>query len=140
MTGENEERPLRGLYHAVLTRRLPLSPPVSDDALGEHQAEIFEATESLAGLPAEDLEDVIIKLEVLCGRLYDELQLAYSGDVLTWYLAEGIRQDLRTLTAVVWSASDGDQAAQGKRVPGRRGPVRRAGSSGPQSGRSPRTR
>lgn len=99
MARTGNKRILETLHGEVVARRMPLPSPVTDEALGDRLAETFEATESLAKIPAENFDDVLLKLEVLCGRLQEELQLAYSGDVLTWFLAEGIQQDVRMLIA-----------------------------------------
>jgi hypothetical protein len=72
--------------------------------------ELSEATLLLAGAPALSIDEVAAKLAILCGRLREDLHPEVQGELVTYLLAESIREDCRIL-----SCCDG-----GARPPNRR--------------------
>ena len=80
-----------------LQRRLIGAAP--EDEMQERFAALQEITEHLAHAPADTVSEVVLKLEILCVRLHQALQLAYREDAVTYVLAESCHQGLRMLAA-----------------------------------------
>jgi hypothetical protein len=65
------------------------------------------ATMQLAEAPATSLVGIGAKLTILCARLREDLHPEVRGELLTYLLAESIREDSRLLAA--------EQAPSGRR-------------------------
>jgi hypothetical protein len=59
--------------------------------------DLAEATAHLASAPSISPEDVQTKLAVLCAHLRENLHLGDTGELLSYLLAEGVREDCRIL-------------------------------------------
>ena len=76
---------------AALTRATAF--PQSDDAMNERLDELFTAVCRLTHAPALTTTDLDLKLSTLCRRLRDNLDPDDRGAVLTYLLAEAVRDD-----------------------------------------------
>jgi len=59
--------------------------------------DLYDATAHLAGAPAASAGDVQAKLTILCARLRENLHPNHRGELLTYLLAEAVREDCRIL-------------------------------------------
>jgi len=59
--------------------------------------DLYDAAAHLAGAPSASAEDVLAKLTILCARLRENLHPGHRGDLLTYLLAEALREDCRLL-------------------------------------------
>lgn len=71
----------------------------SDQRMNRLQESLYEATAALAAAPSIATADLQSKLAILCSRLRENLHPAHRGELLTYLLAESIREDLRILLA-----------------------------------------
>lgn len=71
--------------------------PTSDRRMNRLQGALYEATAVLAAAPSIDTPDVQAKLTILCARLREHLHPEHRGELLSYLLAESIREDLRLL-------------------------------------------
>lgn len=71
--------------------------PTSDRRMNLLQAELYDATAVLAAAPSIDTTDVQAKLTILCARLREHLHPGHRGELLTYLLAESVREDIRLL-------------------------------------------
>lgn len=71
--------------------------PTSDRRMNRLQAELYEATAVLAAAPSINAADVQAKLTILCARVREHLHPERRGELLTYLLAESVREDLRLL-------------------------------------------
>ena len=80
---------------SALSRRAvgPAPDRVMNRLLDDH----YDATAHLAGAPSASAADVQAKLTILCGRLRENLHSGHRGELLTYLLAEAIREDCRLL-------------------------------------------
>ena len=81
--------------HAEATRlAVSIASTASDDQMNALLDELFVMTTRLAQAPARDAKDLSLKLAVLCRRLREDVAPENRGDVLTYLLAEAIRDDV----------------------------------------------
>lgn len=59
--------------------------------------DLNEGTSNLASASSISTEDEQTKLTVLCARLRENLHLGDTGELLTYLLAEAVREDCRVL-------------------------------------------
>ena len=59
--------------------------------------ELAGATALLAGAPALAMAEVVAKLTILCRRLREDLHPEVRGELITYLLAESVRDDCRLL-------------------------------------------
>jgi hypothetical protein len=83
---------------SALTRQLAV--PASDTKMRHLLDRIDEATAGLAGMPSSSPSDIQAKLTVLCVRLRDNLHPELRAEILTYLLAESVREDCRMYLAV----------------------------------------
>lgn len=85
--------------HAEVTGLLGMaSSPVADRRMTQLQGELFGATARLAAAPSASAADIDAKLVILCARLREFLHPDQRGELLTYLLAESIREDHRLLS------------------------------------------
>jgi hypothetical protein len=75
----------------TLTKKM--SHPTSDKVMNGYVEELFETTASLANVPVQNFLDILIKMDVLCRRLREDLHPDRRGEILTYLLAESIRDE-----------------------------------------------
>ena len=73
--------------------------PASETEMSRLLDDLAEATANLASAPSISPEDVQTKLTVLCARLRENLHLGDTGELLSYLLAEAVREDCRILLA-----------------------------------------
>jgi len=84
--------------YRVITRLLAMTGlPQPDDAAMELQSELVDATFGLAQAPATAMAGVQFKMAILCQRLREDLHVDCVGEVLTYLLAESVREDCRVM-------------------------------------------
>jgi len=84
-------------YRAI-TRLLSITAlPQPDDAAMALQSELVDATFGLAQAPATAMTGVQLKMAILCQRLREDLHVDCVGEILTYLLAESIREDCRIM-------------------------------------------
>ncbi len=81
------------LYAEVVRCMRAVNQPASDDEMSERVEELFAVVTHLAQAPVQVPWDLGLKLAVLCGRLREGLDPEDRGAVLTYLLAELIRDD-----------------------------------------------
>ena len=67
--------------------------PQSDDAMTARVDALFTVSTRLSQAPSLTAADLYLKLSVLCHRLRDQLDPDDRGGVLTYLLAEAVRDD-----------------------------------------------
>jgi len=85
------------LYAEVTALSRAARIPASDRVKNRQIDELAEATLLLASAPALTIADVVAKLTVLCSRLREDLHPEIRGELLSYLLAESVREDLRLL-------------------------------------------
>lgn len=81
---------------AALTRATAF--PQSDDVMTARVDALFTVSTRLSQAPSLTAVDLDLKLSVLCRRLRDQLDPDDRGGVLTYLLAEAVRDDHLLLT------------------------------------------
>jgi hypothetical protein len=81
------------LYAEAMRLTVSIAFPTSDGRMNALLDELFAVTTKLAQVPAQDANDLSLKLSVLCQRLREDIAPENRGDVLTVLLAEAIRGD-----------------------------------------------
>ena len=71
-----------------------IASPATDERMNTLLDELLSVTAKLAQAPACDAKDISLKLDVLCRRLREDVAPEYRGDVLTYLLAEAIRDEV----------------------------------------------
>jgi 3-deoxy-D-arabino-heptulosonate 7-phosphate (DAHP) synthase class II len=71
--------------------------PTSEAEMGRLLDDLNEATANLAGAPSISPEDLQTKLAILCARLRENLHLGDTAEMLSYLLAEAVREDFRVL-------------------------------------------
>ncbi len=84
-------------YREVTSLSRASLDPTSDRRMNRLQEALYEATAVLAAAPSIDIADVQAKLAILCARLREHLLPEHRGELLTYLLAESVREDLRLL-------------------------------------------
>ena len=93
-------------YRQVASLSRTILDPTSDRRMNRLQDALFEATATLAAAPSVATSDVQAKLTVLCARLRENLRPDHLGELLTYLLAESIRDDCRLLDVAPERRSD----------------------------------
>ena len=81
------------LYAQLIGLLRERTQPLPDRRSDELTAEVFEATVQISNAPAECAADIDLKLAVLCGRLREHLHPEHHGELVSYLLAESIRED-----------------------------------------------
>ena len=84
-------------YRQVASLSRTILDPTSDRRMNGLTDALYEATSALAAAPSVANSDVQAKLTVLCARLRENLHPGHRGELLTYLLAESIRDDCRLL-------------------------------------------
>lgn len=84
-------------YRQVASLSRAILDPTSDRRMNRLQDALYGATAKLAAAPSVANSDVQAKLTVLCARLRENLHPDHRGDLLSYLLAESIRDDCRLL-------------------------------------------
>lgn len=71
--------------------------PATETVMSRLLDDLAEATANLASAPSISPEDVQTKLAILCARLRENLHLGDTGEMLSYLLAEAVREDCRVL-------------------------------------------
>lgn len=94
-------RPTHSLIHTLVDEVTVLtvasSTPSSDRRALEMRTTLYEATVQLAQVPSLQPSELFDKLTILCGRLREDLHPEHRGELLTYLLAESVREDCRRL-------------------------------------------
>nr|WP_281719412.1 hypothetical protein [Nitrosomonas nitrosa] len=85
------------LYREVTALARATRLPTSERAMAAQLDALADATMHLAGAPATNLAEVGAKLIILCARLREDLHPEIGGELITYLLAESIREDCRVL-------------------------------------------
>lgn len=85
------------LYTEVTALARAARLPASDRAMAERLDLLAAATMQLAEAPATSLVGIGAKLSILCARLREELHPEARDELITYLLAESIREDCRVL-------------------------------------------
>ena len=81
--------------HAEAVRlTVSIASPTTDEHMNALLDELFVVTTRLAQAPAQETHDLSLKLDLLCRRLREDVAPENRGDVLTYLLAEAIRDDV----------------------------------------------
>ena len=89
---------------------LSIAGPLSDAEMNARLEELFAATVSLTHFHARSFADLDHKLDILCRRLREFLEPDDHSSTLTYLLAQTIREEVQTLSALAAPA----RAAAGK--------------------------
>ncbi len=84
-------------YREVTSLSRASLDPTSDRRMNRLQAALYAAPAALAAAPSIASADMDKKLAVLCARLRENLHPEHRGELLTYLLAESVREDLRLL-------------------------------------------
>jgi hypothetical protein len=84
-------------YREVTSLSRASLDPTSDRRMNRLQGALYEATAALAAAPSIAAPDMKSKLTILCARLRENLHPEHRGELLTYLLAESLREDLRLL-------------------------------------------
>lgn len=85
------------LYRKVTALARATRSPASERMMAARLDALADATFHLAGAPATNVAEASAKLAILCGRLREDLHPEIRGELITYLLAESIREDCRVL-------------------------------------------
>ncbi len=85
------------LYTEVTAASLAARFPASERAMAERLDALAMATMQLAEAPATTIAEAGAKLAILCARLREDLHPEVRGELISYLLAESIREDCRVL-------------------------------------------
>jgi hypothetical protein len=85
------------LYRRVTALSYATRVPSSDRSMNRQIGELVETTLALAGAPALNLTDTILKLIVLCSRLRADLHPDVQSELVSYLLAESTLEDCRVV-------------------------------------------
>ena len=88
---------IQTLYTEVTAASLATRSLASERAMAERLDALAMATMQLAEAPATNLAEAGAKLTILCARLREDLHPEVRGELITYLLAESIREDCRVL-------------------------------------------
>lgn len=105
MSTASRERPkqaragglIESLYTEVTALARVIRSPASDRAMASRLNALAMATMRLAGAPATSPGEAGAKLTILCARLREDLHPEIRDELITYLLAESIREDCRLL-------------------------------------------
>ena len=98
---DNDSSPqtLVARLHAESMRlTVSIASPTREERMNALLDELFAVTTRLAQAPAQNANDLSLKLNVLCRRLREDVAPENRGDVLTSLLAEAIRDEFTSLS------------------------------------------
>jgi hypothetical protein len=84
-------------YRAITRLLATTALPQPDDAAMALRAELADSTLGLIQAPAVALAGIQLKLAILCQRLREDLHPDVQGELLSYLLAESIREDCRVM-------------------------------------------
>lgn len=85
-------------YRDVTSLSRASRDPTSDRRMNRLQAALYESIAVLVAAPSVNALDVQAKLTILCVRLREHLHPDHLGELLTYLLADSLREDLRLLS------------------------------------------
>lgn len=85
------------IIERIAVYRHRLHDPLPDQVFDEVSDALFTSSVHLANVSASSLQDIDLKLAVLCSRLRDQIDPEDRTAVLNALLAESIRDDLLTI-------------------------------------------
>lgn len=71
--------------------------PTTDRRMNQLVDGLYEAGIRLSGAPSVSGADIRAKITILCSRLREQLHPEHRGELLSYLLAESLREDLRLL-------------------------------------------
>ena len=83
------------LYGEITALMRAVTSPTSDRRMNQLCDELIQATSGLVHAASADPRDISDKLTILCSRLRENLHPADGGELITYLLAESIREDFR---------------------------------------------
>jgi len=89
---------LQTLMNKLVRIEREVARPQSDEQMNALLDERLETTERLAAARATSIDDLVLKLEVLCDRLHEDLAPHDRGGHLTACLAKAIWSEARGLS------------------------------------------
>lgn len=102
---ENDPTLIARLCRQIKDLSRATARPAPDAEMLRRVGDLYSAVTRLAQAPATDPAELLLKIEVLCRRLREDLDPLDRGSALTHLLAASIRDDCRALPSI---ANDDD--------------------------------
>jgi hypothetical protein len=96
----NKRSPVADKIDEINTLTRAIAAPVPDREMNRLLDELFAATTALTHFPSQTVSDLDRKLDILCRRLREFLEPDDHAAVLTYLLAQNIREEVQVLSSV----------------------------------------